>query len=168
MGHQVVEAPEPWRTDRWYFQTAVYTWHFHPTTPPSSRSRWTRRTYSTSAGSGGNGSWDWGLFSNSFGQFSQYMYGGLKWRPIPDHQPFYVKVSAGVLHGYSGEYQDKIPFQFQRVCTGHRSFRRILLGALLRRGARARRRRDDVHGRNDGPLSVGFTSRIYVSGVPGR
>ena len=22
-------APEPWRTDRWYFQTALYTWHFH-------------------------------------------------------------------------------------------------------------------------------------------
>jgi hypothetical protein len=25
-------APEPWRTDHWYFQTAVYTWHFHTTT----------------------------------------------------------------------------------------------------------------------------------------
>ena len=42
-------------------------------------------------------------FTNSFGQFSQYLYGGLKWRPIAEHQPFYVKLSAGVLHGYSGE-----------------------------------------------------------------
>src|SRR5512141_1987301 len=23
------DAPDPWRTDRLYFQTAYYTWHFH-------------------------------------------------------------------------------------------------------------------------------------------
>jgi len=103
-------VPEPWRTDHWYVQTALYTWHFHYDSNHKQSialdttyvfdERWLE------------GQWlvGLGLFTNSFGQFSQYLYGGLKWRPIADHQPFYVKLSAGVLHGYSGEYQDKIPF----------------------------------------------------------
>ena len=38
------------------------------------------------------------------------MYGGYRWRPFTSLQPFYVKLTAGLVHGYSGEYQDKIPF----------------------------------------------------------
>ena len=108
-------APEPWKTDRWYFQTALYTWHFHPDDKHKQsflldsvyrlNERWLE------------GQWLVGLslFTNSFGQFSQYLYGGLQWRPIPDHQPFYVKLTAGILHGYQGEYRDKIPFNHYGV-----------------------------------------------------
>lgn len=110
MNKDAWDAPEPWRTDRYYVQTSIYTWHFHY--DPNHKQavlldmeyRFDRRWL--------GGEWFTGLslFSNSFGQFSQYLYGGLKWRPWDEHPPFYVKVSAGVLHGYSGQYQDKIPF----------------------------------------------------------
>jgi len=49
------------------------------------------------------------VFDNSFGQSSQYVYGGWRLRPFEAVQPFYVKVSAGLTHGYRGQYRDKIP-----------------------------------------------------------
>lgn len=103
------DAPEPWRTDRWYFQTSYYTWHFHYDVNHKQAivldSSYRLDEYWL------GGQWIVGLtlFSNSFGQFSQFLYGGLQWRPIPDHQPFYFKVAAGLLHGYEGAYKDKIP-----------------------------------------------------------
>jgi len=103
-------APEPWRTDHWYFQTAFYTWHFHPDDNHKQSIALDSSYVFDQRWLGGQWLVGLGLFTNSFGQFSQYLYGGLKWRPIQEHQPFYVKLSAGVVHGYSGEYQDKIPF----------------------------------------------------------
>ncbi len=112
------DAPEPWRTDRWYLQTSLATWHFHYDANHEQaalvdlsyyyKERWL------------DGQWFAGLalFTNSFGQFSQYLYGGLKWRPWAEQPPFYVKVSAGVVHGYSGEYQDKIPFNSTGFAPG--------------------------------------------------
>jgi hypothetical protein len=102
-------APEPWRTDRWYFQFAYYTWHFHydPDHKQSylfdSEYRFDKKWL--------DGQWIVGLslFQNSFGQFSEYLYGALQWRPLENYQPFYIKVSAGLLHGYEGKYQNKIP-----------------------------------------------------------
>lgn len=46
-------------------------------------------------------------FKNSFGQPSQYLYWGQRW-DFNDY--LYVKMSAGLLHGYKGKYRDKIPF----------------------------------------------------------
>lgn len=103
-------APEPWRTDRWYFQTALYTWHYHYDSDH-------KQSVMLDSEYRFNEYWLEGqvfmgltLFTNSFGQFSQYLYAGLQWRPIKDDPKFYIKLSGGVLHGYSGEYQDKIPF----------------------------------------------------------
>src|SRR4029079_4986632 len=104
------DAPEPWRTDRFYLQTAIATIHFHYDSAHEQSvaldliyrfdERWL------------GGQWIAGgaLFTNSFGQFSQVVYGGLLWRPLEEYQPFYLKVGAGVIHGYSGAYQDKIPY----------------------------------------------------------
>jgi len=104
------DAPEPWRTDRWYVQFAYYTWHFNPD-PDHQQSYVVDTSYYLNE-YWLEGQWFVGLslFQNSFGQFSQYLYGGLKWRPWKEQQPFYVKVSAGLLHGYKDEYRDKIPF----------------------------------------------------------
>lgn len=104
------DAPEPWRTDRFYFQFAYYTWHFHYD-PDHKQSYLVDMEYRLNE-RWLEGQWIVGLslFQNSFGQFSEYLYGALQWRPIKDHQPFYVKVSAGLLHGYEGKYRDKIPF----------------------------------------------------------
>jgi hypothetical protein len=49
------------------------------------------------------------FFSNSFGQASQYVYAGAKFRPIDETPRFFTKVSAGVIHGYKAPYDKKIP-----------------------------------------------------------
>ncbi|EGN74324.1 hypothetical protein A28LD_2110 [Idiomarina sp. A28L] len=50
-------------------------------------------------------------FRNSFGQKSLYAYGGVRQNLIRygDVQT-YGKLTAGFIHGYRGEYEDKIPF----------------------------------------------------------
>lgn len=106
-------APEPWRTDRLYLQTSVATAHFNPNPDHDNTQRllnleWRlqdRPKY---------GQWLAGFsaFDNSFGQKSQYVYGGWLARPFDGTgwQPLYFKVTAGVLHGYKDEYKNKIPF----------------------------------------------------------
>ena len=100
------EAPEPWRTDRFYLETSLWTTHFnsdpnHDDTQDLILLEW-------------NVTENWligaAVFDNSFGQSSQYVYGGYRFRPFEKLQPLYFKISAGIVHGYSGEYQNKIPF----------------------------------------------------------
>jgi hypothetical protein len=98
-------APEPWRTDRFYFETSVYTHHW---------------SYSPQHDNNQNlilGEWNiteqWlagaSFFNNSFGQPSEFVYGGYRFRPFEQAPQLYFKVAAGILHGYSGEFQNKIP-----------------------------------------------------------
>jgi hypothetical protein len=49
------------------------------------------------------------FFSNSFGQPTQYVYVGAKFRPFIDTPKFFTKISAGVIHGYKPPYDKKIP-----------------------------------------------------------
>lgn len=50
-------------------------------------------------------------FDNSFSQRSTYVYGGGRYDfPLQPQTQAYVKVTAGLLHGYKDEYRDKIPF----------------------------------------------------------
>ena len=60
--------------------------------------------------------WSYGFtaFDNSFGQRSQYLYAGYEWN-IPSFTTLgalrqYFKLTGGLVHGYKGEYEDKIPF----------------------------------------------------------
>ena len=103
------DAPEPWRTDRWYFQFAYYTIHFHYDEDHQQSYLFDAEYHFKETWLGGQWIAGMALFQNSFGQFSQYLFGGLVWRPIEDHQPFYIKLTAGPLHGYSGQYKDKVP-----------------------------------------------------------
>ena len=48
------------------------------------------------------------LFDNSFGQSSQLAYAGKTW-PLADSPHWYAKLTGGLVHGYKGEYEDKIP-----------------------------------------------------------
>lgn len=57
-------------------------------------------------------------FNNSFGQKSHYLYGGYWW-PIELISPnVYFKFTAGVLHGYKGKYEDKVPFNHNGTSPG--------------------------------------------------
>jgi hypothetical protein len=50
------------------------------------------------------------LFRNSFGQPSSYVYVGQQWNDLMGNPRLFAKFSAGLIHGYKGAYQDKIPF----------------------------------------------------------
>jgi hypothetical protein len=109
------DAPEPWRTDRYYFQFAYYTIHFHYDPDHQQSYLFDAEYHFKETFLGGQWIAGMALFQNSFGQFSQYLFGGLVWRPIESAQPFYVKLTAGPLHGYSGQYQDKVPLNSSGV-----------------------------------------------------
>lgn len=49
------------------------------------------------------------LFDNSFGQFSQYLYTGKTFNYHGQLEGFHTKLTAGFIHGYRGDYKDKIP-----------------------------------------------------------
>jgi len=80
------------------------------------------------------------LFDNSFGQFSQYAYFGQEWdlRQFAGGT-FYVNVTAGLVHGYKDQFEDKIPLNQLGVApaivptlgwrTGRLSVSVALLGA---------------------------------------
>lgn len=115
----VWDAPEPWRTDRFYLQTSVATVHFSSDPDHVNdqkliygewrlNERWLEGQVLVGAA----------FFDNSFGQSSQFVFGGLLWRPVEKAQEFYVKVAAGIIHGYSGEFQNKIPMNSSGFAPG--------------------------------------------------
>ncbi|HEY1459770.1 MAG TPA: sn-glycerol-3-phosphate transporter [Casimicrobiaceae bacterium] len=99
------DAPEPWRTDRFYLETSVFTTHFHSDPNHDNHQDLLLGEWNITE--------EWlvgaSAFANSFGQSSQYVYGGYRFRPFESAQQLYFKVSAGIVHGYSGQYQNKIP-----------------------------------------------------------
>lgn len=105
------DAPEPWRTDRFYLETSVHTWHFNEDPDHVNRQKLLLGEWNVTE------RWLIGaaLFDNSFGQPSQYVYGGYRFRPFEELQPLYFKLTAGLVHGYKGEFQDKIPFNSSGV-----------------------------------------------------
>ncbi|MEI6001782.1 sn-glycerol-3-phosphate transporter [Paraburkholderia bengalensis] len=56
------------------------------------------------------------LFRNSFGQFSQVIYGGYLYNF--GTSPFYGKVVGGIVHGYTGAYKDKLPMNVGGFAPG--------------------------------------------------
>jgi hypothetical protein len=90
---------------RWLVQTSVYTKHFHPSPQHVNHQRMVNVEYQRAD--------DWlggvAVFNNSFGQPSQYLYLGRQWRPF-SAQAVHLKLTGGLLHGYKGEFRDKIPF----------------------------------------------------------
>ncbi len=105
------DAPEPWRTDRFYFQTSLATVHWNPQDDHNNtqkliygewrlQERWLEGQVLVGASA----------FSNSFSQPSQFVFGGLLWRPFDSLAAAYVRLAAGVVHGYKGDYRDNIPF----------------------------------------------------------
>jgi hypothetical protein len=50
------------------------------------------------------------LFKNSFRQQCEYLYIGKSFQKDFEDFNIHLKLTAGVLHGYEGQYRDKIPF----------------------------------------------------------
>ena len=91
---------------RWYFQTSALTRHFSPSPDHVNHQRMLDFEYWAPD------KFVWGatFIRNSFGQPTQYLYVGRIWRPFDSAQLIHVKLTGGVLHGYKGQYRDKIPF----------------------------------------------------------
>ncbi len=48
-------------------------------------------------------------FNNSFGQPTKYLYYGWRFQPLSSEPRLFLKLSAGVIHGYKEPYHKKIP-----------------------------------------------------------
>jgi len=58
------------------------------------------------------------LFDNSFNQFSQYLYAGKNWDFHGKWEGVHAKLTAGIIHGYKDEFEDKIPFNNNGIAPG--------------------------------------------------
>lgn len=99
----LLDANSP--SGRWLFQTSVFTKHYRPDPRHENHQRLLNIEYQRSdrylIGAA--------AFRNSFGQASQYVYVGKAW-PLSAQPGPYAKLTGGLLHGYKGEFRDKIPF----------------------------------------------------------
>lgn len=59
------------------------------------------------------------FFKNSFGQPSAYIYPfGKIYRGVFDQPRLYAKLTAGLLYGYRGRFEDKVPFNSNGFSPG--------------------------------------------------
>lgn len=92
--------------DRINLMVSPYTLHFHPS--DEHKYVWLlgmerERANGAIAGAA--------FFSNSFGQDSAYIFPwGEIYRGVLDQPRLYAKWTAGLLYGYRGKYEDKVPF----------------------------------------------------------
>ncbi len=88
----------------WQLQTSAYTRHHHDEPDHNNHQKLIGIEYNDAQ------AWLYGatFLRNSFDQPTQYAYFGKRFES--DHLPVYLKVTGGLLHGYRGEYRDKIPF----------------------------------------------------------
>lgn len=104
-------AHDDGRSDRFYLQTSVVNLHFHydPAHVKYPKLLYGEYHFTDEWLAGA------AVFDNSFGQSTQALFGGWRIHPLPELQPLYVKVLGGVIHGYRGQYRDKIPFNHAGV-----------------------------------------------------
>ena len=59
------------------------------------------------------------LFTNSFGQPSMYYYPwGVSYRNLFGEPQLYAKITGGLLYGYKGRYEDKVPLNYNGFSPG--------------------------------------------------
>jgi hypothetical protein len=58
------------------------------------------------------------FFSNSFGQPSTYAYVGQQFNGLFDNPKLFVKVTGGIIYGYVGKYQNKVPLNSHGFSPG--------------------------------------------------
>jgi hypothetical protein len=86
------------------------------------------------------------VFSNSFGQPSAYAFAGQRYLDPFGFENWYLQWTAGLLYGYVGEYEDKVPLNYKGFSPGIRTQPRLpLQQADLWPARSARRVGPDVH-----------------------
>ena len=87
-----------------FLYTSLYTKHYDPDPDHVNH----QKMLGFESETGRNRVWGLAIFDNSFGQESQYLYLGQKWRAFESDR-WYYKLTGGLLHGYEEPYEDKIP-----------------------------------------------------------
>lgn len=95
---------KPLNAEESYVYTSLYTTHYDPDPDHVND----QNMLGFENGLGGSRLWGLAIFDNSFGQDSQYLYLGQKWRAFESDQ-WYYKLTGGLLHGYKEPHDDKIP-----------------------------------------------------------
>jgi len=94
--------------DRWSLIASPYTYHFHPS--DEHKAVWLIGTERERADGSIAGA---AFFSNSFGQDSGYVFPwGQMYRGVFDQPKMYAQWTAGMLYGYVGKYQHKVPLNY--------------------------------------------------------
>ncbi|HKM16186.1 MAG TPA: sn-glycerol-3-phosphate transporter [Marinospirillum sp.] len=88
----------------WYLQTSILTKHFNPKPEHNNN----QKLIGIERNRADRYLWGGATFLNSFDQRSYYIYVGKRYDFA--NTPFYSKLTGGFIHGYKGEYRDKIPF----------------------------------------------------------
>lgn len=112
--HPAGETPAPPDVQRQWtltFSPIVYHWKYDPDHKPAfifalERRGAAHRFYGLS------------LFRNSFGQPSTFAYVGLRWDHLWGQPQLSAKLAAGVIYGYTGQYEDKVPFHWNGFFPG--------------------------------------------------
>ena len=91
------------QTDHWYLQASVHTSHFANNDNYNNRQDLLGLERNRADGL----VYGAATFRNSFSQRSHYVYAGKRFDATG--LPLYAKLSGGLVHGYRGEYRDKIP-----------------------------------------------------------
>jgi len=87
-----------------YFYSSLYTKHYDPEPGHVNDQNMVGLEFGMTR----NRLWGFAIFDNSFGQKSKYLYVGKKWHISESHR-LYFKLTGGLLQGYEGPYEDKIP-----------------------------------------------------------
>jgi hypothetical protein len=101
--HSLAEDTSAKDTGSWYLQASVYTRHFSPDSDHNNNQDLIGLEREQASG------WLFGgaTIRNSFSQRSYYAYAGKRYESAD--YPVYIKLTGGLLQGYSGKSQDKIP-----------------------------------------------------------
>lgn len=99
--------PAPDADQQWTltFSPLVYHWKYDPDHKPAFIFALERRV-------AGNRFCGLSLFRNSFGQPAAYAYVGQRWDDVLGLPQLSIKLAAGVIYGYTGQYEDKVPFHW--------------------------------------------------------
>ena len=95
--------------DRWSLIASPYTYHFHPS--DNHKTVWLIGAERERADGSITGA---AFFSNSFGQDSGYFFPwGQMHRGVLGQPQMYAQWTAGILYGYRGKYQHKVPANYE-------------------------------------------------------
>jgi hypothetical protein len=100
-------SPEPEAGQRWIFSAAPVVYHW--TDDPARKYAFVLALERRIAG---NRFCGLSLFRNSFGQASAYLYAGQRWDNLWGNPDLSLKMSAGIIYGYTGEESDKVPYNW--------------------------------------------------------